>query len=86
MIGHPLYDYGDVVQFQVFTKDENDERKEYIKEGVIIIIDKYGTFFDDSDVSYDILVESENMLYKHFTESSVIKKVGHVDIYQENKK
>ena len=41
------------------------------KVGVVFVVDAYGTFFDDSDASYDIMVEKENMLYKHFTEKLV---------------
>ena len=62
MIGKPKYTYGETVCF---------EFNEQIKTGTIEIIDKYGTFFDDSDVSYDILVESENTLYKHINEKYV---------------
>ena len=43
------------------------------KEGIVYIVDKYGTFDNPTDVSYDILVESENTLYKHITESKVSK-------------
>lgn len=61
MKGHPKYQYGNLVKFEL-----NGE----IKEGIVHIIDKYGTFEDDSDVSYDILVrnEKENCLYKHINE------------------
>ena len=45
------------------------------KEGIVYIVDKYGTFDNPTDVSYDILVESENMLYKHITESKVSKVI-----------
>lgn len=38
------------------------------RKTVIYIIDKYGTFEDNSDVSYDILVKEENCLYKHINE------------------
>ena len=57
MKGHPKYQYGNPVKFEL-----NGE----IKEGTVYIIDKYGTFEDDSDVSYDILVknEKEHCLYK----------------------
>lgn len=64
MIGQPKYKLEQVVKFSL-----NDE----VKEGTISIIDKYGTFFDGSDVSYDILVEAENCLYKHIRENSIIK-------------
>lgn len=63
MIGQPKYKLGQVVKFSF-----NDE----VKEGTISIIDKYGTFFDNSDVSYDILVGPENCLYKHIREDSII--------------
>ena len=61
MKGNPKFQYGNLVKFEL-----NGE----IKEGIVYIIDKYGTFEDDSDVSYDILVtnEKENCLYKHINE------------------
>lgn len=64
MLGKPKFNYGDVVKFKL-----GDD----IKEGIVYIIDKYGTFEDDSDVSYDIFVKSENCLYKHVTERIVEK-------------
>ena len=70
MLGKPKYKRGDIVKFNL-----GDE----IKEGVVAIVDKYGTFFDNSDVSYDILVQKENMLYKHFNESLIIEKTGESD-------
>jgi hypothetical protein len=63
MIGKPKYSHGQVVKFKV--QDET-------KEGVIAIIDKWGTFEDNSDVSYDILVGDENCLYKHIREDYVV--------------
>ena len=78
MRGHPKYTYGDIVRFKINYRDENDNILEEIKEGVIAIIDYCGTFFDGSDVSYDILVKSENRLYKHFKEATVIEKVGQI--------
>lgn len=59
MIGKPKYNVGDNVSFML-----QDEKK----NGEIYIIDKYGTFEDNSDVSYDILVKEENCLYKHINE------------------
>lgn len=61
MKGNPKFQYGNLVKFEL-----NGE----IKEGTVYIIDKYGTFEDDSDVSYDILVKNENehCLYKHINE------------------
>ena len=67
MIGHPKYNYGDKVKF---TLDN------ITYSGTIYIIDRFGTFEDNSDVSYDIMVEDwgpkhEECLFKHITESLV---------------
>lgn len=40
---------------------------------MIEIIDAFGTFEDNSDVSYDIMVAEENCLYKHIREDFIIK-------------
>ena len=64
MVGQPKYKYGDKVSFKLDDK---------VKVGTIYIIDKYGTFFDDSDVSYDVMVEPENCLYKHIREDGLTK-------------
>ena len=69
MLGKPKYNYGDIVKFKF-----NDD----VKEGIIAIIDRWGTFEDDSDVSYDIMNKEENILYKHFGEKFVIEKIGEV--------
>ena len=61
MKGKPKFKYGDIVEFKI-------EDKKY--KGSIYIIDPYGTFEDDSDVSYDILVE--NCLYKHINERLIL--------------
>lgn len=44
------------------------------KEGVIFIVDVFGTFERLGSPSYDIWVESENMLYKHVAYDIVSKK------------
>ena len=65
MKGHPKFNYNDDVKFNLDGE---------IKKGIIYVIDKYGTFEDDSDVSYDVLVENENerYLYKHINEKFLI--------------
>lgn len=65
MKGHPKFNYNDEVKFNLDGE---------IKKGIIYVIDKYGTFEDDSDVSYDVLVENENerCLYKHINEKFLI--------------
>ena len=71
MIGFPKYNYGDKV---IVTFDGD----EYV--GTIKIIDKHGTFFDESDVCYDVLLNNfgghEQCLVKHINERSVRKYEG----------
>lgn len=64
MIGKPKFKRGDMVKFICDNKE---------KIGKIDIIDAYGTFLNPGDVSYDILVEKENCLYKHISEKGVEK-------------
>lgn len=69
MFGKPKYKEGDMVLFKYAIQGEELE-----KCGAVYIVDKYGVFGDTSDVSYDILVEEENMLYKHINEKFVTGK------------
>ncbi len=69
MVGKPKYKYGDIVKVKIGDTEIT---------GAVAIIDRYGTFFDDSDVSYDILNKEENMLYKHINEKYVVEKVGEI--------
>lgn len=62
MLGRPKFEYGDKVKFTI----NNEE-----KTGSIYIIDRYGTFEDDSDVNYDIINDDETCLYKHINEKYV---------------
>lgn len=71
MLGKPKYHENDLVEFQWLKNEPN-------KVGVVYIVDKWGTLSDDSDVSYDILVKEENMLYKHISERYVVKYLGNV--------
>jgi ribosomal protein L21E len=66
MVGYPKYKVGDIVKFKI-----DDE----VKEGAVYIVDKYGTFENCMDVSYDIMVQKENTLYKHISEIGIIDKV-----------
>lgn len=61
MKGHPKYKVGDTVSFTINNETRN---------GFIYIVDTYGAFALD-DVSYDILVETEDCLYKHVEETRV---------------
>lgn len=65
MIGNPKYKAFNKVEFE-FIENE-------VHIGVIWIVDELGTYFDKSDVSYDIYVEEENMLYKHIPENCITK-------------
>lgn len=60
MVGNPKYKIGDNVSFTL---------EKEIKQGEIYVVDKYGTFENDSYVSYDIFVKSDNVLYKHVKET-----------------
>ena len=62
MKGNPKFHSDQRVKFTVAGKT---------LEGNIYIIDPYGTWGYDEDVSYDIMVESENCLYKHIPEKYV---------------
>lgn len=70
--GRPKYNYGDRVRFSVYDK-EKDERV-YLY-GNVYIVDSYGTFFNDTEPSYDIMVVNsqwpDGCLYKHIPESGV---------------
>jgi len=67
----PKYDYNDVVSFKI--KDEND--LEHILTGKVYIIDRYGTFEQHEEVSYDIMVDDFidgiPCLIKHIRESNI---------------
>lgn len=58
-----LYAIGDTVVFQCGNT---------IKEGVILVVDALGAFECQGFPSYDILVESENMLYKHVEQNFIV--------------
>lgn len=68
MIGKPKYKAFDKVEFE-FIENE-------VHKGVVWIVDKWGTYYDKSNVSYDIYVAEENMLYKHINEKYVKRKIN----------
>lgn len=69
MLGEPKYKCMESVVFTL-NKDGVDIQL----QGEVYIIDDYGTFFDNSDVSYDILVggKEHGVLYKHIREDRVL--------------
>ena len=67
MIGKPKFKQGDKVSFMW---------EDQLKIGYVDIVDAYGTFEQNEEPSYDILIKNkeEHCLYKHFRES-LVKKV-----------
>ena len=70
--GKPMYSVGDRVSFELKFIDGNIETF----DGVVEIVDKYGTWEDPSEPSYDIMVSDwygsgEPMFCKHINESSI---------------
>jgi len=79
-IGKPVYGSGDVVLFkmpQVRDWDGNVILEAGEIEGVVEIVDAFGTFEQNFEPSYDILavLNGEKTLVKHIPESEVIKKI-----------
>lgn len=68
MKGFPKYKLGDKVHFEITTADEI-----YSEDGEIVVVDEYGTWFDNSDVSYDIKLE-DGSWWKHINEKYVSLK------------
>ena len=63
-IGQPKYQLRNRVRF-MFRDEE--------LEGIIRIVDAWGTFEQNEEPSYDILCEKKNCLYKHVLESEIIE-------------
>jgi len=64
----PKYNYDDTVSFKIIDEDN----VEHILTGKVYIIDKYGTFEQNEEVSYDIMVDDyfgHACLFKHIRES-----------------
>lgn len=71
----PKYKENDKVKFNLSYNN-----KEYTIIGEIYIIDKYGTFEQNEEPSYDIYVDNfidtnKPCLVKHIRESAIIEKV-----------
>lgn len=68
MLGKPKYNYKDIVRFKY---------KDTELTGQVYIIDKYGTFEQNEETSYDVMVEGQfRGLHKHIRESelTLVKK------------
>lgn len=74
MLGKPKYKYEDKVGFWLIPYKET-EKKFFV--GKVYIIDAYGTFEQNKEPSYDIMVEDFNetgrpALVKHVRESECV--------------
>ena len=65
MKGFPKYKIENKVHFEFTVED-----KKYSEDGEVVVVDKYGTFEDDSDVSYDIILK-DGSWWKHINEKYV---------------
>ena len=65
MKGFPKFKIGDKVHFEFTCNDEKCS-----EDGEIVVVDKFGTWYDDSDVSYDIKLE-DGSWWKHINEKFV---------------
>lgn len=69
MIGRPQYTYGDSVRFAVIIDGEKN-----VFKGTVEIVDAYGTFEQNEEPSYDIIVNAHGApcLFKHIRESLIL--------------
>lgn len=73
-IGNPKYTYDDEVSFVIEDKDNT-----YTLTGKVYIIDSYGTFEQNDEPSYDVMVNEGEYpiiypcLFKHIRESQIIR-------------
>ena len=74
------YHRGEKVEFEVgpIVSYSGDVIKDgpQLLTGVIEIIDKYGTFEQHDEPSYDIYRKEDNALYKHCRQSSIKRSLG----------
>lgn len=68
MKGFPKFKVGDKVHFEFTIND-----KIYSGDGKVVVVDKYGTWDDNSDVSYDVQVENGDW-WKHINEKFVTSR------------
>lgn len=68
MLGQPKFNYNDIVKFKIRMFNDTPEVE---IEGSVAIIDAFGTFEQNKEVSYDVYSAKENILFKHITESQL---------------
>ena len=75
----PKYKRGDKVLFhvpKVVAFDGKEIHPEMDIEGVIEIVDAFGTFEQHDEPSYDIYSAEKNVLYKHLVQSLIKEYLG----------
>lgn len=68
MKGFPKFKIGDKVHFELSIK-----KHKYSEDGEIVVVDKFGTWYDDSDVSYDIKLK-DGSWWKHINEKFITSR------------
>lgn len=63
------HEYGDWVKFKLRTGDDYDDTKWVT--GQVAIVDKYGTFEQNEEPSYDVWVPEMDGLFKHIRQSGL---------------
>lgn len=75
ILGRPIYKHKDCVRFLFNGK---------ILEGIIGIVDSYGTMEQKREPSYDIEVGGEEIvLYKHIPESEIVCRIVEKEVRKE---
>jgi hypothetical protein len=75
------YERGDTVRFHI---SHSNPKYNGAHTGTVEIVDRYGTFDQCEDPSYDILVGGEHgLLYKHVRQSKVLGKEPVVEFQKE---
>lgn len=65
----PMYKLDDVVEFMFWDY----KRKDVPMRGKVVVVDAYGTFFDNSEPYYDVQLEDGTWV-KHIPQSVIINK------------
>lgn len=81
MLGYPKYKKGDIVRFNTMSYDDvhHEREPQPVKSiGEIYIVDAYGTFEQNDEVSYDIMIPGV-VLVKHCVESTITELIRSAD-------
>lgn len=72
ILGKPNFTYGETVSFEL----EMESGNKILCTGTVAVVDSYGTFFQNEEPSYDVMVENfagsgTQMFVKHIRESNL---------------